>query len=216
MAARFRPDHLWSYELGAAAPLFDHRLILRGAIFHADWRDLQTDQRLASGLPLTVNIGDGSNTGVEAEATWRPDEHLLVRGNLLLEDPQITRARDVFPARRDIGLPGVPYALGGAYVRYRWWLGPGLQVELNGQVAYVGRSYLTFDGGAGNRQGGYGSGRVGAVLRTDAWRLSAYVDNLTDETGNTFAYGNPFSRTRATQATPLRPRTVGVGLTRRF
>jgi outer membrane receptor protein involved in Fe transport len=216
VAARFRPDHLWSYELGASAPLFDHTLTLRGAIFHADWRGLQTDQRLASGLPMTVNIGDGSNTGVEAEAIWRPDDHLLVRANALLEDPQITRASDVFPARRDIGLPGVPYSMGAAFVRYRWRLAPTLRVEVNGQVSYVGRSYLTFDGGSGNRMGGYGSGRVGAALSGETWRLTAYVDNVTDETGNTFAYGNPFSRARATQATPLRPRTVGLGLGRRF
>jgi len=105
-----------------------------------------TDQRLASGLPMTVNIGDGSNTGVEAEAVWRPDDHLLVRANALLEEPQITRASDVFPARRDIGLPGVPYDMGGAFVRYRWQLTPGLRAEVNAQVSYVGRSYLTFDG----------------------------------------------------------------------
>jgi iron complex outermembrane receptor protein len=216
VAARFRPDHLWNYEIGASAPLFDHRLTLRGAIFHADWRGLLTDQRLASGLPMTVNIGDGSNTGVEAEAAWRPDEHFLARANLLLERPRITRASDVFPARRDIGLPGVPYDMGGAFVRYRWRLTPSLRAEVNGQLSYVGRSYLTFDGGSGNRMGGYGSGRVGAALSGEAWRLTAYIDNVTDETGNTFAYGNPFSRARATQATPLRPRTVGLGIDRRF
>jgi iron complex outermembrane receptor protein len=216
VAARFNPDHLWSYEVGASTPLFDHTLILRGAIFHADWRGLLTDQRLASGLPMTVNIGDGSNTGVEAEAVWRPDDQLLVRANLLVEEPQITRASNVFPARRDIGLPGVPYDMGGAAVRYRWWLTPGLRAELNAQLSYVGRSYLTFDGGSGNRMGGYGSGRVGAVLSGEAWRLTAYIDNVTDETGNTFAFGNPFSRARATQATPLRPRTVGIGVSRRF
>jgi iron complex outermembrane receptor protein len=216
VAARFKPDHLWSYELGASAALLDHTLTLRGALFHADWRGLQTDQRLASGLPMTVNIGDGSNTGFEAEAIWRPDEHLQARANFLLERPQITRASDVFPARRDIGLPGVPYDMGGAYVRYRWRLTPGLQAEVTGQVAYVGRSYLTFDGGLGNRMGGYGSGRVGAALSGRAWRVNAYVDNVTDETGNTFAYGNPFSRARATQATPLRPRTAGIGVSRSF
>ena len=216
VAARFRPDHLWNYEIGASAPLFDHTLTLRGAIFHADWRGLLTDQRLASGLPMTVNIGDGSNTGVEAEAIWRPDDHFLARANLLLERPRITRASDVFPARRDIGLPGVPYDMGGASVRYRWRLTPSLRAEVNGQMSYVGRSYLTFDGGSGNRMGGYGSGRVGAALSGEAWRLTAYIDNVTDETGNTFAYGNPFSRARATQATPLRPRTVGLGISRRF
>ena len=216
VAARFKPDHLWNYEIGASAPLFDHTLILRGAIFHADWRGVLTDQRLASGLPMTVNIGDGSNTGVEAEAVWRPDDHLLVRANALLEEPQITRASDVFPARRDIGLPGVPYDMGGAFVRYRWQLTPGLRAEVNAQVSYVGRSYLTFDGGTGNRMGGYGSGRLGAALSGEAWRLTAFIDNVTDETGNTFAFGNPFSRARATQATPLRPRTVGLGISRRF
>jgi outer membrane receptor protein involved in Fe transport len=215
VAARFDPDHLWSYEIGAGLPLFDHRLQLRGAIFHADWFGLQTDQRLASGLPMTVNIGDGSNTGIEGEAVWRPNSHWQVRANLLLEDPRITRAADVFPARRDIGLPGVPYDMGAADVRYRWRIG-AYEAETSAQVFYVGRSYLTFDGGLGNAMGGYASGRVAAALRRKSWRATAYVDNVADARGNTFAYGNPFSRARATQATPLRPRTVGMSLARSF
>jgi iron complex outermembrane recepter protein len=215
VAARFDPDHLWNYEIGVGLPLFDHRLQLRGAIFHADWFGLQTDQRLASGLPMTVNIGDGSNTGIEGEAVWRPNTHWQVRANLLLEDPRITRAGDVFPARRDIGLPGVPYDMGAADVRYRWRIG-AYEAETSAQVFYVGRSYLTFDGGLGNAMGGYADGRVALALRAKAWRAAAYVDNVADERGNTFAYGNPFSRARATQATPLRPRTVGMSLARSF
>ena len=31
VAARFKPDHLWSYELGASAAVWDHTLTLRGA-----------------------------------------------------------------------------------------------------------------------------------------------------------------------------------------
>jgi iron complex outermembrane receptor protein len=215
VAAQFRPDHLWSYEVGVGLPLFNHHLNLRGAIFHANWFGLQTDQRLASGLPMTVNIGDGSNTGIEGEAVWRPDDHLQVRANLLLEDPQITRAADVFPARRDIGLPGVPYDMGAAEVRYRWRIG-AYEAETSAQFSYVGRSYLTFDGGLGNAMGGYASGRVAGALRSQTWRVTAYVDNVADERGNTFAYGNPLSRARATQATPQRPRTVGLGLARSF
>jgi outer membrane receptor protein involved in Fe transport len=212
---RFRPDHLWNYEIGADLPLFDHTLNLRAAVFHADWRSLQTDQRLASGLPITVNIGDGSNTGVEAEAVWRPNRHLQVRANLLVEDPSITRATDAFPARRDIGLPGVPYDMGAMDVRYSWQIW-GLEAETSAQFAYVGHSYLTFDGGTGNAMGGYGSGRVAQAISGKDWRAAVFVDNVGDERGNTFAFGNPFSRARATQATPLRPRTVGVGLTRTF
>ena len=164
---------------------------------------------------MTVNIGDGSNTGVEAEATWRPDQRLQVRANLLLDTPQITRAADVFPARRDIGLPGVPGAMGAVDVRYRWRLGR-FDAETSAQVAYVGRSYLTFDGGSGNAMGGYASSRIAGALGTEAWRVTAYVDNVADERGNTFAFGNPFSRARATQATPLRPRTIGLAVARAF
>jgi len=214
--ARFSPDHLWSYEVGAGAPLFDHRLLLRAAVFHADWIGLQTDQRLGSGLLVTVNIGDGSNTGLEAEALWQPNARVLMRANVLLEDPQITRAADAFPARRDIGLPGVPFDMGGAFVRYRWQASRGWTAELSGQLSFVGRSFLTFDGGADNRQGGYASGRVAATLSGHGWRATAFVDNVGDETGNTFAFGNPFSRQRFTQATPLRPRTIGLGLGRSF
>ncbi len=211
----FRPDRLWNYEVGAGLPLFDHSLIVRGAVFHAEWLGLQTDQRLASGLPITVNIGDGSNTGVEGEAVWRPNRRLQIRANLLLENPTITRASDVFPARRDIGLPGVPYGMGAGDVRYRWTIGR-FDAEASAQVAYVGRSYLTFDGGTGNAMGGYTSGRIAAAIGEADWRAGVFMDNVADERGNTFAFGNPFSRARATQATPLRPRTVGVSLARSF
>ena len=91
-----------------------------------------------------------------------------------------------------------------------------LDAEASAQFSYVGHSYLTFDGGAGNAMGGYASGRVALALGAKAWRATAYVDNVADERGNTFAYGNPFSRSRATQATPLRPRTVGLALARSF
>jgi hypothetical protein len=42
------------------------------------------------------------------------------------------------------------------------------------------------------------------------------VDNPTDVTGDTFAYGNPFTLRRSRQITPLRPRTAGMQLMRSF
>jgi outer membrane receptor protein involved in Fe transport len=213
---QFRPDRLRSYEVGAEAPLWNRAITLRAAIFHAGWRSLQTDQYLASGLPMTVNIGDGSNTGLEIEGRWRPDSHLQLRGALLLEDPQITRTSDSFPARVDIGLPGAPAFMGSADLRYRWSLRAGLEAQVSAQVAYVGHSFVTFDGASASRMGGYGVGHIGAQLDSLSWRLQAYIDNVTDETGDTFAFGDPFSRVRATQTTPLRPRTFAMALTRRF
>jgi iron complex outermembrane receptor protein len=214
--SQFRPDRLRSFELGAEGPLLNRTLILRVALFHAQWRALQTDQYLASGLPMAVNIGDGANTGLELEGTWQPDDHLQLRLNLLVNDPEITRPSNTYPATADIGLPGVARMMGSADIRYRWELGSGVQATLSAQAGYVGHSYLTFEGGADNRMGGYGIGRLSGELEGARWRIEAYVENLTNETGDTFSFGDPFSRARAGQITPLRPRTAGVALTRRF
>jgi iron complex outermembrane receptor protein len=215
-ASRFLPDRLRSYEAGGTLSLFDRSVKLRAAVFHASWKDLQTDQYMASGLPMTVNIGDGTNTGVEVEAVWRPSWRLQVRGNLLIEDPQINRADSAFPVAIDIGLPGVPSHLGSADIRYRWHVAPGWQGEASAQYAYIGHSFLTFDGGAAGLMGGYGVGRVSVAVSSEQLRLSAYVDNVGDGKGDTFAFGNPFSRARSKQSTPLRPRTFGVTASRSF
>lgn len=215
-AARFGPDRLRNYEAGGEAAWFHRALTLRAALFKAQWRNVQTDQFRQSGLPLTLNIGDGSNLGLEVETAWRPDAHWRVRLNGLLNDPQLTRADDRFPARVDIGLPGVAKHAGAVDVRFGWDLPHGLKAELTAQAAYIGRSFLTFDGETAAAMGGYGRGRISASVWNADWRLRGYIDNVTDVSVNTFAFGNPFSRARARQATPLRPRTYGLALRRSF
>ena len=215
-ATAFEPDRLRSYEAGGTLPLFKRTLTLRAAVYHADWNRVQTDQYLASGLPMTVNIGDGANTGLEVEALWRPDDHWQVRANGVVEDPTITRVSNAFPASVDIGLPGVSSLLGSVDARYRWTLWAGWRAEVSGQVAFVGHSFLTFDGARASRMGDYGVGRLAFALESERLRLQAYLDNVTDERANTFSFGNPFSRSRALQSTPLRPRTIGISLSRDF
>ena len=211
---RFRPDHLWNYEAGGEWAVLHRKLTFRAALFYAQWRGVQTDQYLASGLPITLNIGDGSNTGLEAEAVWAPNHHLQVRINGLLEDPELTRSARVFPARPDIGLPGVPNHMGGIDAHYRWRPRGHLEAVVSAEYNYVGTSFLTFVGGAASRMGGYGVGRLAAELSSHKWRLGAYLDNVADTRANTFAFGNPFNP--APQATPLRPRTFGVRIERTY
>jgi len=216
IGSTFQPDRLRSYEAGGTLALFDRTLRLRAAVFHADWSRLQTDQYLPSGLLMTVNIGDGSNNGIELEAAWRPDSHWQVRGNLLVQDPSLTRTSNAFPAAVDIGLPGVSSVLGSVDLLYRWPVAQGWHGEATGQVAYVGHSFLTFDGATASRMGDYAVARLGLAFSSGPTRLQLSLDNVADERGNTFSFGNPFSRTRARQSTPLRPRTVTLSLSRDF
>jgi outer membrane receptor protein involved in Fe transport len=209
----FDGDSLWNYEMGLVAPLLDHSLTLRAAMFHVDWRQLQTDQFTPSGLPMTVNVGDASDNGLEAEAVWRSGRHWQVRLNGLFADPQVVRVAGPFPARTDAGLPGVPNQLASADVRYRWTPWDGYEADVSAQVSYLGRSHVTFDATRPSLMGGYAVGDLNAELVSARWRLRAYLDNVAGTKANTFAFGNPFSRERALQVTPLRPRTFGLDLT---
>lgn len=212
---RYSGDELWNYEAGAKFALLQSRLRLRVAAFYSVWTDIQTDQLLASGLPFTANIGDGHVIGFEAEGAFRQGG-LTVRANLLLDNPELVRPNPAFPSRADTGLPGVPALSYGGGIGYRWELTPSIDGLVDADVAYVGPSTLTFDSATAPRMGGYATVRVSAGVQTDHWRVVGFINNLTDDRGDTFAYGNPFTLRLFGQVTPQRPRTIGVTVSRSY
>lgn len=208
----YRADTLWNYEAGAKATLWNGRVQTRSAIFLARWSDIQSDQFLPSGLAYAVNVGDATNVGLELETTWRPTDHLEIRANGLLADPEITRPSASFNSKGDAGLPGVPAVsanLNASYLRPLW---RGIAVSAEGGVAYVGASRLTFDAARRNRMGDYVTGRFSVGLEANRWSLRAFVENPFDTQANTFSFGDPFRLPEALATTPLRPRTIGLTL----
>jgi hypothetical protein len=80
----------------------------------------------------------------------------------------------------------------------------------------VGRSHLGIGAPVDLLQGGFVEGQVGGRLDFGRFGLSLDVDNVGDARGNLFSFGNPFSVASGLQTTPLRPRTVRVGLDAAF
>lgn len=212
---RFGGDELWSLELGARGAFFDNRLTLQGALFDARWRNIQSDQILPSGLPFTGNIGDGGNRGLELAASWRSGG-LRMSGALLLNDPELVRPGPAFPAKSDLLLAGVARATANLQVGKTWTLGDDRQLDLDLGFAWTGRSALTFDALTTRRMGNFTDARLALAYGAGGWRVAASVENLLDDDGDTFAYGNPFTLRTSSQSTPLRPRTLQVTVTRRF
>ena len=62
----FKPDSLWSYELGEKSSFLDDRLIANISVYLEDWYDPQIATNLA-GYGLTVNGGKAQIKGAEAE-----------------------------------------------------------------------------------------------------------------------------------------------------
>lgn len=206
-------DELWSLEVGGKLSFLDGRARLRGAVFEAFWKNVQSDQLLASGLPFTANIGDARNLGLELEGAYRTGR-LKLTGSFLINGPELENANLAFPARGDLGLAGVPARAGGFTAHYDWPLSSDLDLdlEIDGRYAYVGHSRLTFDATTAPVMGSYYAARLAVGLAAQRWRLTAALDNPTNGQGDTFAYGNPFSLRTTRQVTPPRPRTASITL----
>jgi outer membrane receptor protein involved in Fe transport len=220
--ATFVPDRLRNYELGVKLRRFDGRLGLRAAAYFNDWADIQTDQYRPSGLPFTGNVGDARIYGLEAELAYDWSSGLSVQMNGLLSDSQVRNPRvPQFATAVTKNLPGVPKASGGVLAVYKRPLSDVLDLRLVGEMSYVGPAGLSFDASLPTRPrtDSYLRTKLAAAVESDHWSLTAFVTNPLNDDGNTFAYGNPFSfvnQDGIRQATPQRPRTLGVRLAATF
>ena len=73
----YRPDFVWSYEIGAKNSLFDEHLQVNSGVFYIAWQDMQMPIPLSNcGLGFTVNAGtatsDGFRSRLAGSALWTP------------------------------------------------------------------------------------------------------------------------------------------------
>lgn len=207
----YAPDRLSNYEVGAKFRV-DHRLSVHAAVYLDDWQKIQTDQYRPSGLAYTANVADARILGLEAETSYVLPFGLTLQANALLAGSRIRNANPDFARQVTGDLPGVPKSSGGLLAVYARPLGGRFTLRLAGEANYVGRSALSFDASLPPRMGHYLRARLTAEVTDGRWTLAAYVNNPLDDTGDTFAFGNPFSFGQVRQVTPQRPRTLGVRL----
>jgi outer membrane receptor protein involved in Fe transport len=209
----FIPDKLRNYELGAKGRYFDGRLAIRAAAFYDRWTDIQSDQYRPSGLAYTANVGDARIVGLETEVAYDFDFGLSLQANALFAEPKFTRTNSDFSQTPlDSGLPGAPRTSGGVLARYERPLDDIFTLRLIAEASYVGPSGLKFGSSPTTKTGSFVEARLSAEIATQRWSAGVFVTNPTDDHGDTFAYGNPFSFGQVRQVTPQRPRTIGLRL----
>jgi outer membrane receptor protein involved in Fe transport len=217
----FDPDRLVNYEVGAKGQFLERRLTVRAAGFYDLWDNLQSDQYRQSGLAYTANVGDVRIRGFEAEAAYEWDFGLSLQANALYSDAAVTRVNPDFAGPLGsvlLGapLPGAPLWSGGLLARYDRPLRGDLKLRLVGQANYVGPARLTFDPSLSARTDPVVDSQIIAELLLRRMSGGIFISNPTNASGNTFAYGNPFTFGQVRQVTPQRPRTIGVRLATAF
>jgi iron complex outermembrane recepter protein len=217
--ATFAPDRLRNFEVGLKARRLDGRLGLRAAAYFNDWSNVQTDQYRTSGLLFTANVGDARIVGLEGELSYEWPIGLTIQLNGLLSDSSLRNPNPDFSLTGVAdALPGVPNVSGGILAVYERPLSGQFTLRLVGEASYVGKARLSFDAANSARTDNYLRSEFAAEVVSTHWRVAAFAANPFDYDSDTFSYGNPFSFSREgiRQATPQRPRTIGLRLTATF
>jgi outer membrane receptor protein involved in Fe transport len=216
-AQKFRSDSVWTFEAGVRAgdPVSDP---LSGNVTYSRtrWRRIQADLIDTTGLPFTSNIGNGRVDGVEAAGSWRPIRSLVLEGALFLNWARLDALANGGSAEIERNFPNISETGGRAAVRYERPLSPKIGLSAQASVRYVGRSSLGVVSPLDLPQGRYALGSAEARIGNANRGLKLSVDNLFDTSANRFSYGNPFTVEQGLQITPLRPRTLRVGVDARF
>lgn len=207
----FASDYLWNFEIGSKSELLDGSLRINAAAFYAVWEHVQADLTRSTGLAFTANLGAIRNAGIDLDLTYVPMRGLEILTNASLSNPTLREDQALAPGTTS-RLPRVPKFSGLVAARYQQPVSETATAYGSARLEFTGRTNLGQGMGHGILSRPYALLDAEVGFRRNGWDISLYVDNLFDCGTNTFAFGNPFNFGQMGQATPPRPRTIGLRL----
>jgi outer membrane receptor protein involved in Fe transport len=207
---RFASDELHNYELGSKFAMWGGSAILDASTYYVTWNKVQTDQIAPDGAFYILNAGTVHDLGMEVEVALRPLRCLTLRGNFFWNNVNLSNTNPLLAGGEGV-LPGAPDVTAGISARYDFKIGESSDGFASLDYSYVGVSHLGF-GENTQTMGGYRLANARAGFQRGPWEFTLFVENFTNDRGNTFGFGNPFDLNRGPQVTPPRPRTIGVAL----
>ncbi|WP_342657572.1 TonB-dependent receptor [Sphingomonas sp. NY01] len=232
----FLSDRLYALEAGARLGDEAGRWSAQFALSRSRWHGIQANYLDPWGLPSTANLGDGTIWSATLGLRWRPAPGWQIDAAGAVNSSRVTAfgtgaalfasARSPWVAealsqaavsalRLGGDIPNVADCTARLGVGYRAALNDHWDIAVDGWARYVGRSRLGIGPYLGEWQGDYVDSAATVRMNRGPFGISLAIDNLTDTRGNRFALGTPF-RVGMGQVTPLRPRTLRLGLDARF
>jgi len=218
---RFRNDRVDMMEIGLRhGRRRRDRFDFAASLSYTRWDHIQADFIDGYGLPSTDNIGDGRIYSASAAIGWRPVSGLGLDASVTYNDSRVTDPTPLYlmalARSPTVRIPNVARFTGRAGANYRAPLSHDLDLRVDGWVRYVGASRLGIGPVLGENQGDYVDSAFTVRVGRPAFGVTLGVTNLTDEIGNRFSLGTPFAAGSGDQITPLRPRTIRIGIDTSF
>lgn len=219
----FRPDTLWTYEVGSKNQVLDRRATVNAAVYYTDWSKIQQQVNLPTcGFQFIGNVGAAEIKGVELAVEAAITDGLTLGGTASYTDAEITESAPGVSAQVGQSVLDTPEWMGNVYGDYKFPLSATMDATLRAEYQYRGSSLRQFDrtmlvsypdlttANVANMtqiQDSYDIVNMNFTVFRDNWQYRLYINNLLDESPYL-----DFSRTSGeSSATTLRPRTVGVG-----
>jgi iron complex outermembrane receptor protein len=213
---RFRPDTVRTAEIGMRFGT-DPGSRLSGGFSYAysRWNRVQADLVTSAGFPYIANLGAAQVHYISANFAWYATSQLSLELSGFHTTSHLDRPTPEFAGGVEGKLPNIADGGWRLTSRFEPWIA-GRKITLEGSLGYIGTSYLGVSAPFDIPQGDYLDTAVGARADFGRWGLSVDIENLLNSRANRFSYGNPFSVADGRQRTPLRPRTVRIGIDARF
>ena len=208
-ATTYKPEHSWSYELGARYALPSAGLELSSSVYLMQVRDLQLTRFVASGAGRMVgNAGSSRTLGFELSATQRLWSSLRAHLNYSLTDARFTE--ETATAKKGNFVPFIPRHTYSVMLSANEPLSRHLR--LLGEVEYAGLGEIYWREDNTTRESLQSTLRARLGLSYDRYTLALWGANLTDNSYTVFQAASPLGRLFQTSA----PRTLGVDLSVKF
>lgn len=186
----FDPEEIWAYELGAKADLLDQRLRLNSAVFYYDYTDLQI-QDVEANNTIVRNAANAEIKGLEIEGTALVTDAFTVDFGFTYLDAAFKDAMLIDPKQPGLGiqdldgfsLPRAPELKFVFGVEYQFDLSNADKIALRADWSWQDDTYFSAFNLEDLGQESYHWLKARATYATadEKWKLSAFVDNITDE-----------------------------------
>ena len=230
----YSSDYLTNYELGWKTTWFNSSLRWNGAVYALQWEDFQFSILGSQGLTEIKNAAQAQVLGFETDVVWRPTAALTLSGGFALTDAELTdnycgflspsgepETNCTAPlAPAGTSLPTTPKVKANLVARYEFDL-MGFDAHVQGSVVYVGQTWTDLrlvERAIIGRQPEYTTFDFTFGIENDDWTATLFVDNLGDERGQVYRFASCAEVVcgATTYVVPIRPRTFGLRLGRRF
>jgi iron complex outermembrane recepter protein len=220
--AAYSPDSLTNYEVGFKGRLFSGMFDYQADVYYIRWSNMQVQQTTADGaFVYQGNAGEATVKGVEFEFTAHPLQYLSASFAGSYTDAYLTQGATAaqYALNPTLGLtgdtiPNVPKYQFSLNFTYRAPIGNGWEGLVAADATYRDGVDSYFSSNAFNLPlAPYTLVGLRMGLINGPWNVTAFARNLTDNRAQVSAIN---STQDPDALLTVRPRTIGVALTRTF